>query len=44
MVRHAKLYVATDTRAGPWFIGMGLGYFLHKYRGRKLVMNRVIYI
>lgn len=37
----SKIYVSTHARATPWFIGMALGYFLHKYKGRKLVLNKV---
>jgi hypothetical protein len=35
------IYYPTHARMGPWFVGMTLGFILHKSRGRKIKMNPV---
>lgn len=35
------IYYPTHARMGPWFVGMTLGYILHKTRGKKIKMNPI---
>jgi peptidoglycan/LPS O-acetylase OafA/YrhL len=36
------IYYPTHTRVGPWFIGMTLGYILHKSKGKKIHLNPIV--
>lgn len=34
-------YYTTHTRMDPWLIGVLLGYFLNKLKGKHLIMKKV---
>lgn len=36
------IYYPTQSRAGPWFLGMLLGFFMYKKRGLKFKINPLI--
>jgi len=36
------IYFPTQSRAGPWFIGIILGYFLYVKRGEKIIINKFL--
>lgn len=36
------IYFPTHSRAGPWFVGMILGYFLFRTQGKKIIINKFL--
>ena len=36
-----EIYIKTYARTGPYMIGLGLGYLLHKTRSNKMTMSLV---